>query len=107
MSVVTNVMISFDTCEEGPEDDKFTLMGVINEWLNTKYHCCFGEDANAVCGGSKYLETPLYIAAFNYFDSEEFIKYVLSLPWAFPEDVQIFIQKQNDYKFTCHIHPSQ
>jgi len=51
-------------------------------------------------GGSKYLETGLYLGAFNHLDLDEFIKHVRTISWRFPEKVQIIVKDQEDMKFT-------
>lgn len=51
-------------------------------------------------GGSKYLETGLYLGAFNHFDLDDFIKHVRTISWRFPQKVQIIVKEQEDMKFT-------
>lgn len=51
-------------------------------------------------GGSKMLECEVYIAAFNYMDVEGWIAHLRSLPWRYPEDVQLFLKEQDDDVFT-------
>jgi len=50
-------------------------------------------------GGSKMLETPLYVGAFNYFQEEQFIEHLRKIKWAEPECVQLIIKRQNDDRF--------
>jgi hypothetical protein len=51
-------------------------------------------------GGSKYLETGLYLGAFNHLNLDDFIKHVRTISWEFPESVQIIVKEQEDLKFT-------
>ena len=51
-------------------------------------------------GGSKYLESPLFIAAFNYFPEENFLSFIRGLDWKYPEEVQLIIQRDRDDKFS-------
>jgi len=102
MSLVTNVVLSFSIGEEQKNEDTFILVGAINDWLVSQHGQRFGVDADRVAGGSKHLETPLYIAAFNYLFIEDFLRFVFSLPWEEPENVQVFIQGQDEDRFTVY-----
>ncbi len=50
-------------------------------------------------GGSKMLETPLFLGAFNYLDLRGFIDYLKTLPWECPEKVQLIVREQDDPGF--------
>lgn len=102
MSDVTNILLSFDICEE--EDDPgdvmgetsdYTMLTQINAWLAPRYGA-FGVDADWIAGGTKHLEAPLYIAAFNHFDLDAFCAFLRTLPWLYPQHVQLFVQEEND-----------
>jgi hypothetical protein len=47
-------------------------------------------------GGSKAMETQVFAAAFNYFPHEDFLSAVASIPWAYPEHVQLIAMGQED-----------
>lgn len=108
MSVVTNVILSFSSMEEYLDDDKgneiYPVMETINEWLKKNNHIAFSTDISLkdVIGGEKWFETPLFIAAFNYFDCGAFIEYLKSLVWKEPSCVQVFVQEQDEDIFTLY-----
>jgi len=54
----------------------------------------------ALYGRSKYLESGLYLGAFNHLDLDDFIKHVRTISWRLPECVQIIVKEQDDVKFT-------
>ena len=102
MSIVTNIIFSFSKIEHSGDDTRdFVLMRQINKWLikNSYSGDSFGKAINAYAGGFRALECQVYVAAFNHFILDEFIEFVKSLHWVAPEDVQIFIQEQEDNKF--------
>lgn len=104
MSVVTNIILSFSIMENEISDieDSYTNMVLINNWLRKHDHGAFGEDATIASGGEKHLETPVYLAAFNFFDLDEFLAFLRTLPWEEPENVQVFVQGQEEEKFTVY-----
>ena len=48
------------------------------------------------CGGTKYLECVLFVAAFNYLNVPAFTAAILDFPWLHPEDVQLWIEEQGE-----------
>jgi hypothetical protein len=100
MSVVTNIVLSFSIMEESREHDTVYLnIEKINKWLDDNSFGDFGKDLDEVSGGRKHLETPLFAAAFNYFRLSDFVDFLHSLDWVEPENVQIFVQEQDENKF--------
>ena len=111
MSVVTNIILSFSIGEEEYADNAYVLMKYVNEFLIANHHhplgaCLDGWSKCACVGGEKNLETPVFVGAFNYFDSEDFVGFLKTLPWLEPECVQVFIQKQEEDIFTL-INPTE
>lgn len=53
-------------------------------------------------GGSKALETPLAIGAFNYFNLGGYLNFLRKLPWKRPESVQLILKDQEDDVFTIY-----
>lgn len=112
MSYVTNVMLSLSnsedcTCYPGPPNgllknlkSEFKILNEINKWLDEHNHAPFGEEIDA--GGEKGFEASVFAAAFNYFNTEEFIEYLKSLPWEDRQSVQVFVKKQEENKFTLY-----
>ena len=103
MSNVTNVLLSFSVMEEKVQgwdsDSPYILMNTINAWLMERSYGAFGQDVDHVSGGHKHLETPLYAAGFNYFNLDDFLNMLRTLPWKEPENVQVFVQEQDEDKF--------
>ncbi len=106
MSVVTNVILTFGIGEKdiytGNWYEHPIVMDVLNGWLAEKpirKHRGFHEVDQHV-GGEKAFETPIYAAAFNHFDLEEFLDYVEHMPWVEPECVQVMYQCQDEETFT-------
>jgi hypothetical protein len=102
MSHVDNVILSFSILEDSIELDEWPIMDTINAWLRD--HCGqeFGPDVcsvKAAYGGCKVLETPLFIAAFNYLPEWEFIAFLHTLPWEHPDEVQVLVKRQHDDLF--------
>lgn len=95
MSVVTNVMIT------GLETGRW--VDELNHWLDQR------DDppgnllqVDQHCGGPKALETEVFLAAFNHFDTPAFIAkcretYAQHCMW--PEDVQLYIQQQEENRW--------
>ena len=103
MSLVTNVILSFHLLEarsESPDGEyRYALMYPLNAWLTEQGYGPFGPDADRVAGGTKHLETPLYVAAFNYLDVDAFMARLRTLPWEYPSAVQVFLQTQEENTF--------
>ncbi len=99
MSDVTNVILSFSINENEIAEDQYVNVIKLNTWLDNHGYGVFGRDADDIAGGNKHLETPLYVAAFNYFGSRAFADFVEFLTWNEPENVQLLIQEQNENKF--------
>ena len=100
MSVVDNCILSFDICED------YEKITEINSFFNSVMHQkpFVNVDADFLpCGwygGCKMLETPLFIAAFNYFPEELFLNHLKTLNWKYPENVQLIIKRQEEDKFS-------
>lgn len=95
MSVVDNVIFSFDIVE-----DAEPRIAEVNAWLIERTRQQFGSELpGETYGGSKYLETPLYIAAFNHFPESDFLDFLTTLPWRCPQHVQYIVKRQNDDVF--------
>ena len=102
MSVVTNIILHFSILEkeidpDSSQEDNFVLIRKINKALTQEGYGKFTEARDKY--NKKALESPLFIAAFNMLKVDEFIEYIQSLHWNCPEDVQIFIQGQDEDKF--------
>jgi len=98
MSWVTNILLSYNIVEKQIGDHKSEHLNV--KLINEEYEA-FGtfKEIGQYAGGKKHIETPLYAAAFNYFPIKEFMYFVFSLNWECPDDVQIFIEDQEEDRF--------
>lgn len=107
MSEVTNLIISFSVGE-----DEISRIGKVNTFFNN------GREFNIISadferakdwlgiekrekwyGGSKMLETPLYVGAFNSLDLEGLLEHMKALDWNEPENVQLIVKDQFSDKF--------
>lgn len=96
MSLVTNCILSFSISETEKE-----RIEEVNSFFDCKpFISCADESLpNGWYGGTKYLETPIYIGAFNYFNKVDFINHLVNIEWYYPEDVQLIIEEQDDARF--------
>ena len=100
MSDVTNLIFALSVT-----DDNLGKMHEVNTYFvdkGTKPLVSVDDERlpRAWYGGSKYLESGLYLGAFNHLDLDDFIKYVRTISWRFPQKVQIIVKEQEDMKFT-------
>ena len=105
MSLVTNVILVAGILEYADEPDG--NFEKINEWCREHMRGQgFGPDPNttSVVGGHKALEADVRIAAFNYFLEDEFMELLRGLDWEYPDELQVFIQRQEEYRFSL-LHP--
>lgn len=108
MSVVDNIILTFSILEDSVElddgSDRWPLLDRVNEWLvENASGQRFGKEIN-YCDGvyvsNKNLETPIFVAAFNFFLEDRFFDFLHTLPWEYPEEVQYIVQRQNDSVFS-------
>lgn len=101
MSFVTNIIISF-SC--GKEEEKImeSLLSEFTDEIKTPKFLTFD---NCSVGGGKNFECVLFMAAFNYLDYSEFVRFIHSLKYKLKkfniddyyfEQMQIFIKDQDD-----------
>lgn len=97
MSVVTNTVLSFTASESNDLDNRDVI-----ERIN-QYFVGIGDMQRFVVpdntdwyGGAKVLERPTFVAAFNYLDLDGLIAHLKTLPWRYPEHVQLCVCEQED-----------
>lgn len=97
MSMVDNCILTFSICED--EDEKIHQ---INSFFGHKGFISVDSETLPIgwYGGTKMLETPLFIAAFNYFNEGSFINRLKTLDWEYPKEVQLMIKRQDDDMFS-------
>ncbi len=102
MSVVTNVVFSYSI---GEDDD---IIKQVNRYFTDDL---FGSIGLVSCdditraplgwyGGSKMLETPLFIGSYNHLHLPDLLGHLRTIDWKHPEDVQLIVQEQDDNRFT-------
>jgi hypothetical protein len=109
MSHVDNVLLSFSIMED--QERRFSE---VDTYLAGLKWGQFGPDLNDVhdrelghaVGGYKSLETPLYVAAFNYADIDGLLHFMATLPWRHPESVQLIVKDQESDVFVIHHLPA-
>ncbi len=102
MSVVTNTILSFKAGEDF-EEDKITA---VNTFFRGKGFVNADPDKDdgvgvrpGWYGGTKCLETPMYVGAFNGLDLECLVAHLRTIPWENPECVQLIVKEQEDEIF--------
>lgn len=108
MSHVDTAILTFACSEAFVELDEggyYELMRPINAWLEANaggLSQTFGPDIGCLpeaFGGYKQLESPVFIAAFNYMPEADFIAFLRTLPWNRPQDVQYIVKRQHSDHF--------
>ena len=102
MSVVTNLILTFSISE----DEDRCISDVNNyEYQGLKMNLVsvdFDKDIDngkSWYGGTKFMEAPIFLGAFNRLDIEDFKRYLRKVNWEFPELVQLIVKEQDDEKF--------
>ncbi len=93
MSHVTNLLLSFDIMEdEKARADDFNswLAGTQGQQLVATWN------VEGAYGGSKYMEQPLYAAAFNYLNLDDFLRELRRIEWKHSENVRVMVCEQDD-----------
>ena len=104
MSVVTNLILSFSILEDErsrvSEINFFENNGRGFELATADFERENNPSSNKTWyGGTKFLETPLYIGAYNHLDVEGLIEHLKIVNWEYPESVQLFLKEQESDKF--------
>lgn len=94
MSTVTNVILAFSIMEE---DHEGILLARVNEYFSAnELGRGFVPLASDSLGGTKALECPTFVGAFNCLGLLDFLAHLRTLPWLEPEFVQVFACRQDD-----------
>jgi hypothetical protein len=99
MSSVTNCILHFSVFE--PED---RCLEKVNSFF-TEAVGYFGRQPfvsveDGVYGGDKWLESPIFIGAFNYLNVEALCAHIRSIEFARPASVQLIIQRPEEDRFS-------
>lgn len=95
MSMVANVILAYSIADDDGETQQQELLARINRFFRD------GEGfTEPGYGGTKALEHPTFIAAFNHLDLDGFIAHLKTIEWKEPEHVQLFVCEQEDDSYT-------
>ena len=94
MSVVTNVLLSFDILEIERE-----RMEEVNAFP-WRYDSGLVDMTRGEYGGTKAFELPLWGGAFNYLDFDALMEHLRTkVKWRHPEHVRVIVAEQEDDAF--------
>ena len=104
MSEVTNLILSFSVLEDEisrvKEVNLFQNNGRGFNLVSADFEREFEyKKRSAWYGGSKYLETPLFIGAYNHLDLVGLVNHLKNVNWDEPENVQLIVKEQASEKF--------
>jgi hypothetical protein len=103
MSWVMNIVLSFSVCEDTEE-----RMAEVNRFFesvpNNYKGGVYEEEPLASVeevweGKGRDMECNLFIGAYNFFPLEAFMAHLKTVNWEEPDNVQLFVQDQEDLKF--------
>jgi hypothetical protein len=103
MSVVTNIVLSISSWDGGEPGGK---LADVNRYFEDRCRGLVSVDDPSLperwYGGNKWLETSLFVGAFNapcLGCLEAFMAHLRSIAWEHPEAVQLFVKEQEDDRF--------
>src|ERR1700722_7070433 len=94
MSNVTNAILSHSCIEGAPADELHVAVEAagITSGQFTRV------DKHGV--GTKSMEVAVYVAAFNHLDEPALLGAIRSVKWISPDHVQLFLCRQEEFRFT-------
>lgn len=93
MSRVTNIILTTTVTEnEEPIEE-------INKILVEKGYTGYLTKVDQYVNSTKRMECGVYIAAINHIDFSNFMEIVGSVTWEDAENVQVYVQEQEDERF--------
>lgn len=102
MSVVTNVVVSYDVLE-GDDPSTLTEFRAWFEPIGGLRAISGGEhdwsNPASWWGGTKNPECELWGGAYNHLDHAAFWNHMNGVVWAYPDGVQVFLKDQDDARF--------
>jgi len=101
MSSVTNLIICINSLDDDP-DLKIRQINTyfIKEGITGLVSFGSNRLPKSWYGGTKNLETDLYVGAFNYLELDELTEHIKTIEWNGPTCVQLIYQGPNDFKFS-------
>lgn len=94
MSTVTNIIVTSSIMNE----EHHQLLAGVNEKLKE-----YGFFVNVTKYATSYrvVEAQVWLGAFNHLDLSVLLDAICEAPWEDPEDLRMFIQRQDDNSFSC------
>lgn len=94
--LITSIEDGADLESDNPNVDK--LKGYLEKEHNG--HTLLKVDGHA--GGNKAIQCDVFMAAFNYFNIDAFVRLFKEMQWQYPESAQLLIKDENDDAFTVY-----
>lgn len=95
--MVTNVILICSL----EEDDALAQLNKLLLLSETYSHVIpFQWLTNKNTSGNRAVDCEICVAAFNYMGEDEFVEMINSIAWKYPEEFQLFLKRQEEYKFT-------
>lgn len=89
MSVVTTILIDCSINEHGMHQRLNAIFGSVAR----------NDSVEAAFAGTKFPQVKLYDGAYNYLNLEGALAQLAALPWERPNEVQLFINQEEDCGF--------
>jgi hypothetical protein len=106
MSIVTNLILTFsigeDESSRTEEVNNFSNQGRGFKLVSADFERISSSTPYEVktwYAGTKFLETPLFIGAYNHLDLSGLVRHLKSVRWEEPENVQLMLKTQDSNKF--------
>ncbi len=102
MSLVTNVVLKWSLEEGGEAADVLPQLREVNTFFAEDRGFMWVDDPSlprAWYGGTKMLETNLFIGAFNYLMEHELLSHLRTLHWERPDCVELVLLGEDDETF--------
>jgi hypothetical protein len=115
LSHVTNIVLTFSILEDGDDrlDDlnrffRYSEGGDAHpdDWYHSPSPLKMTSSIHSCYGGTKALEAPVMLGAYNYLNVEALVRHMRTIPWREPKEVQLFAKGQDDDIFTERYSPA-
>jgi len=102
MSLVTNILVTHGILERAFEQPGLGVVAKATGRPDSPLTNIADGDAANFWGGSKFPEVDVWAGAINYMDLQATLDHLASIPWKEPENVQVFIQGQDEDRFSVY-----
>ncbi len=105
LSRITDVILIFNVSELYDEDveelAEVPVLVQLTAWFQSKGRGMLDNlDQHTIT--NRPMQACVYGGAYNFFEREEFVRVVRSLPWRQPQNVQLLTQGEEEQRFTVH-----